>query len=652
MGCCGCEDDKKKAEYVSDLSKPIHNRGCTDVICLVVFVVFWVGMIFIATFSFTNGDGDRLLYGYDGFGNTCGKKNTPIVNVSNSGRDMTDKPFVFFMNIENPAKSLAICVEKCPDVSMSTVREYKEFAKTTGIRLCSYDIPVADYAPNMTGNRGPCPVVVHKSISLLNRCLPSGLQTMPNNIVNKIVDFMNDVDLFEKILGDLYRSSKQMLLLGLIAVCISFIIVFLMRFIAKIVIYLILVAVSLGSIVGTAFLWWTYASFKNKLDDDSAFQIPFLDIEINGEKAFLIYSIIATILTVILLLVLIVMRKRIGLTIGLFSEASKCLVDIPMLIIQPLWSVVVMVIFIIFWIISLAYMATAEIPESNAEGFVAYRKRAYVSYFWWYHVIGLVWTSEFILACEQLVISEIIATWYFTRKKEKMSCTVPEAVCHVIVYHLGTAALGSFIITLIKLPRWILMYIDKKLKASENEVAKYCLKCCICCLWCLEKCLKFLNANAYTVVAIKGTNFCTSARRAFNLLVNNALRVAAINSVGDFMLFLAKVCVMVITGAIGVAWFKTNEDLHYYAIPVLLVCVFAYALSSCFMSQYEMVVDTLLLCFCEDVEMNDGSEEKPYFMNTSLMDYVDGASNTLNTNRRTSTKDAEVTEKMHGKDNE
>ena len=33
----------------------------------------------------------------------------------------------------------------------------------------------------------------------------------------------------------------------------------------------------------------------------------------------------------------------------------------------------------------------------------------------------------------------------------------------------------------------------------------------------------------------------------------------------------------------------------------------------------QMVVDALLLCFCEDCQMNDGTEERPYYMNSSLM---------------------------------
>ena len=57
----------------------------------------------------------------------------------------------------------------------------------------------------------------------------------------------------------------------------------------------------------------------------------------------------------------------------------------------------------------------SENPASTPEGFVVYKDHILVSWFWWYHVIGLIWTAEFIIACEQLVISEIVTTWFFTR---------------------------------------------------------------------------------------------------------------------------------------------------------------------------------------------------------------------------------------------
>ncbi|KAK6171841.1 hypothetical protein SNE40_018266 [Patella caerulea] len=154
-----------------------------------------------------------------------------------------------------------------------------------------------------------------------------------------------------------------------------------------------------------------------------------------------------------------------------------------------------------------------EKVKANGNGFVVFEEYETVSYFWWYHLIGLIWSSEFIIACQQLAISGAVAKWYFTRNKESVSCVIGNSVGRMIVYHLGSVATGAVIITIVKLPRWILMYLSKKLKVSDRQCAKYWTKCCICCLWCLEKCLKYLSANAYTIVAISGQNFCTSARK-------------------------------------------------------------------------------------------------------------------------------------------
>ncbi|CAB0013341.1 unnamed protein product [Nesidiocoris tenuis] len=49
-----------------------------------------------------------------------------------------------------------------------------------------------------------------------------------------------------------------------------------------------------------------------------------------------------------------------------------------------------------------------------------------------------------------------------------------------------------------------------------------------------------------------------------------------------------------------------------------LACIFAYFVAHCFMTVYEMVIDTIFICFCEDCEMNDGLS-KPYFMSKNLM---------------------------------
>lgn len=51
--------------------------------------------------------------------------------------------------------------------------------------------------------------------------------------------------------------------------------------------------------------------------------------------------------------------------------------------------------------------------------------------------------------------------------------------------------------------------------------------------------------------------------QAFMTLVSNALRVAAINSVGDFVLFLGKIGVTAATAAVGIFWFKVSLILNH-----------------------------------------------------------------------------------------
>lgn len=47
--------------------------------------------MFITGYSVAAGATARLLFGYDSFGNVCGKKNSPVEGAPLSGQDMTLK---------------------------------------------------------------------------------------------------------------------------------------------------------------------------------------------------------------------------------------------------------------------------------------------------------------------------------------------------------------------------------------------------------------------------------------------------------------------------------------------------------------------------------------------------------------------------------
>ena len=98
---------------------------------------------------------------------------------------------------------------------------------------------------------------------------------------------------------------------------------------------------------------------------------------------------------------------------------------------------------------------------------------------------------------------------------------------------------------------------------------KKCAKVCICCLWLLERFLKFVNYNAYTIICIEGKSFCVSAQKAFMLIIENSMRVAVVNSLGDFFLFLSKI--IVTAGTLVIAVFILDvplDNANHTVIPI------------------------------------------------------------------------------------
>ena len=59
-------------------------------------------------------------------------------------------------------------------------------------------------------------------------------------------------------------------------------------------------------------------------------------------------------------------------------------------------------------------------------------------------------------------------------------------------YHLGSIALGSFIVAVVQFIRAILEYVDKKTKRLQdtNPVVKFFMCCVKYCVWYLEQVLQ------------------------------------------------------------------------------------------------------------------------------------------------------------------
>ena len=112
-----------------------------------------------------------------------------------------------------------------------------------------------------------------------------------------------------------------------------------------------------------------------------------------------------------------------------------------------------------------------------------------------FNFIALLYFLQILIYFGFMVLSGTIADWYFSdwdssknkkirgsRQAELSHSPILESLWRVFRYHLGTLAFGSLIITIIRVIRATLYYIQNKTKDSDNQLVK-CIFCCVqCCL--------------------------------------------------------------------------------------------------------------------------------------------------------------------------
>ncbi|KAI4494036.1 hypothetical protein M0802_009303 [Mischocyttarus mexicanus] len=567
MGCCcGCSDEvsskvdpttPENEEMAARRSDKIFvtNRSCTDLITLIILIALLGGFAFMITNSVNYGDIYRIVYGYDNCGNVCGRITPKETNpkFSCKGADFTHLPYLQ-MNIHANGTRTRNCVTKCNDPE----HQYNNCIKKKKMNNLS------------------CRIL------FLNRCIPKKVTDTVTSIIKSLG------------LENFYRVTISL------GILIAF------RYMVQWIVYIVLIGVILACIGGTTFLWMAWYNEKKELDSKDVVDKENFE-EDSSLEAYFVYAIIMTIVTVITLLIVLVMRKRIALVMQLFREAGKAVYSMPALLLQPIYPFIInfnyrtkkilsfkqtyllIGITMFVWIYCMLWIESAGIVYKDRTG-IHFRKDGLMIAARWYNLFVFFVLCEFFLGCQHMVVALSVAQWFFTRDKKKLSLTVTKGFGYLVRYHLGTIAFGALIIGIVRLARAMLSFVQNRLKKFDNCFVKGILCCCQCCLWCFECALKFLTRNAYIETAIYGCNFCTGGKKAFQALSSNILRVAAINSVGDFVLFLGKVLVVVLTVIAGICLMQKKEGLQHPWVPIALAGLLAFLVSHCFISIYEVSI--------------------------------------------------------------
>uniref|UniRef100_A0A452DSN2 Choline transporter-like protein n=1 Tax=Capra hircus TaxID=9925 RepID=A0A452DSN2_CAPHI len=664
--------------------RPPPRTGCTDIICCVFLFLAIVGYVAVGIIAWTHGDPRKVIYPTDSRGQFCGQKGTKNEN----------KPFLFYFNIVKCASPLVllefqcptpqICVEKCPSRYLTYLNAHAsedfEYYKQYCLPGFQKNKGVAEVLRD-----GDCPAVLIPSKPFAQRCFPAvhahkGVLMVGNETtyedghgsrknITELVEgakkasgVLEARQLAMRIFED-YTVSWYWIIIGLIiAMVLSLLFIILLRFLAGIMVWVMIVMVILVLGYGILHCYMEYARLRGEAGSDVSlvdlgFQTDFR-VYLHLRQTWVAFMIILSIIEVIIILLLIFLRKRILIAIALIKEASRAVGYVMCSLLYPLVTFFLLCLCIAYWASTAIFLSTSNeavykifndtscpvagktcnpetFPSSNESRLCpgAHCQFAFYGGESTYHraLLGLqifnvfmfFWLANFVLALGQVTLAGAFASYYWAMNKPDDLPAFPlfSAFGRALRYHTGSLAFGSLLLAVVQVIRVMLEYLDQRLKAAENKFAKFLMSCLKCCFWCLEKFIKFLNRNAYIMVSRPGHS---------RLLLTIPCRVAVLDKVTDFLFLLGK---LLIVGSVGILAFfffthririvqDTAPPLHYYWVPIVTVVIGSYLIAHGFFSVYGMCVDTLFLCFCEDLERNDGSQERPYFMSPELRDIL------------------------------
>ncbi|KAG1693828.1 hypothetical protein DVH05_022930 [Phytophthora capsici] len=725
MGCCSSSEqvgikDGAPLEGVA----PATSRKCRDVLCVLFFAVFWVGMLAIAAVGFMHGEPKRLLYGSDYNGTTCGTgkhEEQPLTFYPRITQDLLEQ-------ISNPSLSpedfsfYGVCVATCPDPGTYLCNYEEEADIQSDTSLTTDEQREAERKSRATDllvlpSAKKCWLVALPSEQVFYRCLQitksnstsvekcvvpgdepeyyddvNGIQ-VPNDKceIKRVVTTSESVEPAQenplystlqtagatvgRVIGDLQETWPVFLICGgVLALILGFAFVILLRFCAGCIVWitlwsfvllLLLFALMLstkGGLIGSSDLSAltseiTSAAATAGVDtsglNTTEIVLPqTLQASQDKQKAYAAAAYVAYALAGIALLLVCFFQKKIRIAVGIVKEASRALQSLPLLVLFPIIPFIMLLILFAYAAIVGAYIySSGEMQLSSLAGELADGTGQTVStsaattlnkvspdetmkMLVAYHFFGFLWTAQLINAISMCTIAGAVSRYYWSRNKtsdEMGRFPILASFKNCFRYHFGSLAFGAFIIAVVQFLRAALLYLDHQTKdlQKSNVVLKVVMKIVQCCLWCLEKCLRFLSKNAYILIAMKGHSFCSSAKDAFKILLSNIAQVGAVSTVTFLLLGAGKVAVALSCAIVTFVYLEKNNEAYGVGgahelsspmAPIILALILGWFVASTLLGVYEMAIDTILLCFCEDKEVNKASGQ--YFMSDSLKKFV------------------------------
>ncbi|PSR96358.1 Choline transporter-like protein [Actinidia chinensis var. chinensis] len=650
-----------------------HNRKCRDVVFLVFFIAFWVGMIVNSSFGFNKGNPLRLNYGLDYKGNVCGDRHANADLHELELRYWLNPNQVYQSGLKNSQFKLdnarSICLMDCPvpsEDSLNWVCDYPEgevHLSTSDWIDRNYDY-FADLTPELRNNslqlQGPCYPVIFPSVNVYWSCQfiahasnvslrhwqqMGGVSVVEDILIDKSIhkSINSRSAVLKRYVADVGNSWPVLIVCGgILPLFLSVIWLLMIRHFVSGMPWITVILFNVLIISFTMFYYLKAGWIGNSaISPIIGEHDPYYQVSARELKHLRAVAVLMTAVMIVSILSSVAIVRRILMATSVLKVAAKVIGEVRALIIFPVIPYLILAIFYMFWLSAALYLfSSGQVLEnecnSNCCAYELGLKRVscdrccgytihytnHISAAILFHLFGCYWATQFFIACSSTVIAGSVASYYWARGEtspEIPFLPVFSSMRRLMRYGLGSVALGSLIVSFVESIRFILEAIRRKLKAAntvpDSQIGRVSFNSSQLFRRCIEWTIKSVNRNAYIMIAITGKGFFKASEMATELIISNILRIGKVNVIGDVILFLGKLCVSLSSAVFAFLMLNTHKynsahnKISSPLFPVLVCWGFGYVVATLFFSVVEMSIDTIILSFCQDSDEHQGTAQ-------------------------------------------
>jgi len=295
------------------------------------------------------------------------------------------------------------------------------------------------------------------------------------------------------------------------------------------------------------------------------------------------------------------------------QEASACVMEMPMLLIEPWLSTAFKValgvpFFMGFALLDFAGKISDEVDFQSDVQIYQASGLVYICTV----IYFVIWCFLFELqhAISQFVTIYAAEVWFFKIQQTRSSFGIADLVqafFAAMSYHLGSLIYGSLLISAFRGPRVFCLILTRAAGEPGNPVSACLAAICSCFLGCAAKVIEYATNMSYMDIALRGTGFIEGAENAAAAVRTHAHGGGVAFTEGSATVF-SIIGVCLVAAGTGCSTWLLCTSVDRYSNPdseehvgdvtslTALTVVLGGLLAAPFSSMFDTVADTMVYC--------------------------------------------------------